>query len=143
MECFVANDPIDPGLLGVRGHDFGLSDPIGPSVVVRGHLAIDAFVERTGTLFAQFIDDTLARDLLEPEYAQLLEATGLGPDAGDLHTHLSLGLRVFREFIPQTFLETLLAPPPASPRYRLFTLDELRGTPGRVIFSGTAEVIGE
>lgn len=141
MECFVANEPIDPGLLGVRGHDFGLSDPIGPSVVVRGHLATEALVGRAKWLFAQFIEDTRAQDLLEPEYARLLETTGLGPNATDLHTHLSLGLRVFREFIPQTFLETLLAPPPSAPCYRLCTLDELRATHGRVIFSGTAEVI--
>lgn len=141
MECFVANDPIDPGLLGVRGHDFGLGKPSGPSVIVRGHLATDVLVERTEGLFAQFMDDTLAQDLLEPEYARLLETTGLGPDANDLRSHLSLGLRIFREFIPQTFLETLLAPPPAVPRYRLCTLDELRGTHGRVIFSGTAEFV--
>jgi hypothetical protein len=141
MECFVANEPVDAGLLGVRSHDFGVSDPVGPSVVIRGHLATDLFIDRAERLFEQFIEDTLAQDLLEPEYARLLETTGLGEDAGDLRTHLSLGLRVFREFIPQTLLETLLAPPPPAPRYRLCTLDELRGTHGRIIFSGTAEVI--
>ncbi len=142
MECFVAHTAIDPGLLGVRTSPFGLADPTSPSVIVRGHLATDEFVARTAEVFAQFIEATLAQDLLDPEYARLLETTGLGPAPTDLRTHLSLGLRAFREFIPQTFLETLLAPPPPAPHYRMCTLDELRGTNGRVLFSGTAEIIG-
>lgn len=141
MECFVANVSVDPSVLGVRGHDFGVRDPEPPSVIVRGHLSTEDLVLRTADLYAQFIEDTLAQDLLEPEYARLLETTGLGEDATDLRTHLSLGLRVFREFIPQTFLEAVLVPPPTTPRYRLYTLDELRGTHGRIIFSGTAAVI--
>lgn len=134
MECFVANDPIDPGLLGLHNDSFGR----GGSVVIRGHVATERFIERTERLFAQFLEDTHADD--RTEHAWLRDAAA-SVRSRDLATHLSLGLRVFRECIPRSALEGLLGPSSAAPRYRLCTLDELRGTHGRVIFSGRAELI--
>ena len=139
MDCFVSNVPVDPSLLVVDLR--GVAPEDDSSVIVRCHLGVREVVDATEGLFARFVEDTLAREALEPASHRVLYPARLGPQPLDLRSQLSLGLRLFREHLAREFLETLLESPSRSPRYALCSLDELRGTGDRIVFSGTARVL--
>ena len=139
MECFVSNVPVESSLLAVDLRDVDPDDE--GSVVVRCHLSIREVVDATEDLFARFVEDTLAREAFEPTKKRIIDPAKLGPQPLDLRSQLSLGLRLFREYLAREFLDTLLGDTSRSPRYALCSLDELRGTGDRIVFSSTARIL--
>ncbi len=139
MECFVFNAVIETTQVAVRDPGFGTPIELGEIATIRGLLSADEAELRLGELFTRFMEevrDENARGELKEAHQWVLQGST------QLHNNLALSLRIFREFLPQAFLLTLLGPndPSEAPRYRLNSLDELRGLNGTLVFSSTAQV---
>lgn|GEM_PF-2218201 len=135
MECFVSNALIETAQVGLHPTDFGQSMDAG--ILLRGHLSVDEVIAAAQPLYARFMKDSAAHDGLGPEFTALIRAAERGTSPRKLGHNLPLGLRVFRELMPHAFLSAVL-PRPASPRYLITGLEELRGVNERIVFSGVA-----
>lgn len=139
MECFVRNAVVDTTQIRVRDPGFGTPIDSGEVATIRGLLSADEAELRLGELFTRFMEEVRsehARGDLEEAYHWALQGST------QLHSNLSLSLRIFRELLPQAFLMTLLGVDDTSDpvRYLFNSLDELRGLNGNLVFTGTARV---